>query len=433
MVAQDSPASVTDRFKEFIFPGAAPMYDVPLIVDHAKDQYIWDTDGKRYLDLFGGVLTVSLGHANDYVTERTIEQLRKVQHTTTLYLNPIMVDVAEKIAELAPGRLQKSYFTNSGSEANETAIMTARMYTGRMDVITMRHAYSGRTMGAMSLTAHATWRLGGVTDPYIRHIRNPYTYRALPGLTEEQVVDLCIQDLEETIATLVHGGKIAAFIAEPIQGVGGFITPPKSFFKRVYDIVKAAGGLFIADEVQTAWTRTGEKWFGIEHWGVEPDILTSAKGMANGSPVGLTIATPEVADALKGTTFSTFGGNPVTMAATMATIDYIEQHNLKQHTHEQGQVMRAKLDEYMSEFPFIGEVRGMGLMQGIEIVVPDGSKTPDPVRTAAILNACRRHGLLIGKGGLYGNVIRITPHLNIDPQDMLEGMELLGRALADVG
>lgn len=431
MVVVDQ-AALMERYHKHIVPATAPMYgDNPLIVDHAKNQYIWDVEGNRYLDFFGGVLTVSVGHCNDEITERTIEQFRRVQHTSTLYVNPVMVDVAEMIASKAPGRLQKLYFTNSGTEANETAIIAARMYTGSMEIITLRHAYSGRTQAAMSLTAHGNWRIGGVTDPYIRHVKNPYTYRFPANMTEDEIVDYCIADLEEVIATLTNG-KIAAFMAEPIQGVGGFITPPPTYFKRAYDIIKKHGGLFISDEVQTAWTRTGQHWFGIEHWGVEPDIITSAKGLGNGSPVGVTIATPEVADALKGTTFSTFGGNPVTMAATLGTLKYIDENNLVQHTYEQGQVLMQKLEELQSEFPFVGEVRGKGLMTGMEIVVPDGSKTPDAARTAQIINVARKHGLLIGKGGLHGNVVRITPHLNIDPQDMLTGMELLGRALADV-
>src|SRR5690606_6627985 len=296
---ENKTAELVERYKKVMFPVVAPYYgEHPISVDHAKDQYLWDVEGRRYLDFFGGVLTVSVGHCNEEVTQRTLEQLQKAQHTSTLYINEVMVEVAEKVASLAPGRLQKCYFTNSGSEANETAILAARMYTGNRDVITLRHAYSGRTMLAMSLTAHGNWRLGGVVDPHIKHVRNPYVYRAPLGLTPEQVVDLCVQDLEETIATCTDG-RIAAFIAEPIQGVGGFIVPPEDYFKRIVPIVKAAGGLFISDEVQTGWGRTGDKWFGIEHWGVEPDIMTMAKGMANGSPIGCTIATPEVADGLK--------------------------------------------------------------------------------------------------------------------------------------
>ncbi|MEQ8675680.1 MAG: aspartate aminotransferase family protein [Aggregatilineales bacterium] len=431
MTTVHSEPTLMDRYKSVIFPAAAPYHgDSPVIVDHAKDQYIWDTDGKRYLDFFGGVLTVSVGHCNEEITEQTIEQLKKVQHTTTIYVNEIMVRLAEKVAELTPGRLQMSYFTSSGTEANETAILAARMYTGNPTIIALRHAYSGRSMTAMSVTAHGSWRLGGVVDPYIRHVRNPYTYRAPLGLTPEQVVDLCVQDLEETLSTLTNG-KIAAFMAEPIQGVGGFIVPPKDYFKRIYPIVKEAGGLFIADEVQTGWGRTGDNWFGIEHWDVEPDIMTFAKGMANGSPIGCTITTPEVAEALKGATFATFGGNPVTMATALATIEYIEKHDLKHNATVMGGVMREKLEEFQHEFPFIGEVRGMGLMQALEIVTL-GSIEPDAPRTAALMNAAKDHGLLLGKGGLYGNVLRISPHLNVSNDDMTAGMDLLAKALIDV-
>lgn len=423
--------SIHQRYKDVMFPAAAPYHgDHPIVVDRAQDQYIWDVEGRQYLDFFGGVLTVSVGHCNQEVTERTIEQLKKVQHTSTIYINEITVRLAEKVAELAPGRLQKVYFTSSGTEANETAILAARMYTGNPWIIALRHAYSGRSMTAMSVTAHGSWRLGGVVDPYIRHVRNPYTFRAPAGLTPEQLVDLCVQDLEETIATTTDG-RIAAFIAEPIQGVGGFIVPPADYFERIAPIVRKAGGVFIADEVQTGWGRTGDKWFGIEHWGVEPDIMSFAKGMANGSPIGCTITTPEIADALKGATFATFGGNPVTMAAGLATIEYMEKHDLKTNAAVQGAALRARLEEFQSEFPFIGEARGMGLMQALEIVRPN-SIEPDPERTLALMNAAKEHGLLIGKGGLYNNVIRISPHLNLSSDDLQTGMELLARALVEV-
>jgi 4-aminobutyrate aminotransferase-like enzyme len=341
-----------------------------------------------------------------------------------------MIELAEKVAELAPGRLQKVYFTNSGTEANETAILAARMYTGRPTIIALRHAYSGRSMTAMSVTAHGSWRLGGVVDPYIKHVRNPYTFRAPAGLNAQQVVDLCIQDLEETLATTTNG-EIAAFIAEPIQGVGGFIVPPRDYFERVAPIIRKAGGVFISDEVQTGWGRTGGKWFGIEQWGVEPDIMTFAKGMGNGSPIGCTITTPEIADAVKGATFSTFGGNPVTMATALATIEYMEKHDVRGNATVQGERVRAKLEEFQSEFPFIGEVRGMGLMQALEIVTPNTIE-PDAARTLAIMNAAKERGLLLGKGGLYNNVIRVTPHLNVSAADVDTAMDILAHALADV-
>jgi 4-aminobutyrate aminotransferase-like enzyme len=318
-----------ERQDEFLFPAVSKLLygDPPLAVSHAKDQYLWDVDGKRYLDFFGGILTVSVGHCNDEVSAATTEQLKKVQHTSTVYLNEITIRVAEKIAALTPGRLQKCFFTNSGSEADETAVMAARMYTGNTDIIALRHAYAGRTLTAMSLTAHAPWRLGGVSDGSIKHVRSPYSYRAPLDLNEDRLLDLCVADLEEMIATCTSG-KIAAFMAEPIQGVGGFVVMPRDYFKRIVPIVREAGGLLIVDEVQTGWGRTGRFMCGIEHWGVDPDIMTFAKGLANGFPVGCTVATPEVADAVDGLTLSTFGGNPVAMATALATIEYIERHDL---------------------------------------------------------------------------------------------------------
>ena len=248
-----SSAEIMERYRQVMFPAAAPYHgDNPLIADRAKDQYIWDVDGKRYLDFFGGILTVSVGHCNDEITARTMAQLQRLQHTSTIYVNEGMVRLAEKVAQLTPSLLQKCYFTNSGTEANETAVLAARMYTGNPIIITLRHAYSGRSMLAMSLSAQQPWRLGGVVDPYVKHVRNPYTFRAPASLTPEQVVDLCVQDLEETIATSTEG-RIAAFMAEPIQGAGGFIVPPEDYFRRILPIVRDAGGVFIADEVQTGW------------------------------------------------------------------------------------------------------------------------------------------------------------------------------------
>jgi len=426
--------ALLERQREVIYPIVSKMLmygEHPLAVERAKGLRLWDVEGRDYLDFFGGILTVSVGHCNDEVTEATVAQLHKVQHTSSLYLNEITVRVAEKIAQLTPGRLSSSFFTSSGSEANETAIMTARMYTGRTDVITLRHAYSGRTQTAMSLTAHASWRSGHVYDGYIKHVRSPYAYRAPLGLDEDQLLDLCVQDLEETLAT-VTDGKIAAFMAEPIQGVGGFIVLPRDYFKRILPIVREAGGLLIVDEVQTGWGRTGGHMCAIEHWGVEPDIMVFAKGVANGSPVGVTVTTPEIAAAVDRLTIATFGGNPVSMAAALATIEYIERHDLPANAAEQGARLRERLEALQGRYPFIGEVRGMGLMQGLEIVVPDGSKAADAGRAAAFVNAAREHGLLLGKGGLYGNAIRVAPPLTVSAAEVDEAAERMERALADV-
>jgi 4-aminobutyrate aminotransferase-like enzyme len=305
------------------------------------------------------------------------------------------------------------------------------LYTGNRDVLALRHAYSGRTMLTMSLAGQGTWRMGHVFDGNIKHVRNPYVYRAPFGLDEDKVIELCVQDLIETIETSTDG-RIAAFIAEPIQGAGGFIVAPHKYFERVLPIVKEAGGVFICDEVQTGWGRTGHKMFGIEHWGVEPDIMTFAKGIANGSPLGATIATPEVADAAVGKiTFSTFGGNPVTMATALATVDVIERHNLADNAAERGDELRTRLESFKDKFDFIGDVRGMGLMQALEIVHPH-DQSPDPAKTSALVSACRDHGLLIGKGGLWNNVTRIAPPLNISQADVETAGNLLERSLAAI-
>lgn len=422
------------RQKQVVYPIVSKMLlygDQPLAVAHAKGMYLTDVEGNEYLDFFGGILTVSVGHANDEVNEAAMAQMRKVGHTSTLFLNEIMVRFAEKIAAITPGNLTTSFFTSSGSEANETAIMTARMHTGRTDVIALRHAYSGRTQTAMSVTAHAPWRSGGVYDGYIKHVRNPYAYRRPEGMTEDQFLDLCVEDLEEVISTTTEG-RIAAFMAEPIQGVGGFIVAPQKYFQRIAPIVKEAGGLLIIDEVQTGWGRTGKHLCAIEHWGVQPDIMVFAKGVANGYPLGVTVTTPEIASSVDHLTLATYGGNPVAMASALATVEYIEKHDLAGNAEVQGARLREHLERLQRRFPFVGDVRGMGLMQAIEMVAPDGGKTPDPARANAFVAAARERGLLLGKGGLRGNVIRIAPALIVNREQIDHGAEIIGQALAAV-
>jgi 4-aminobutyrate aminotransferase len=314
-------------------------------------------------------------------------------------------------------KLTKSVFTNSGTEANETAILTARCYTGSFEVVALRHSYHGRSALAMAATGQGAWRLGGPPAAGFTHALNAYCYRCPLGLTYPSCNVRCARDMEDMIRTSTSG-RLAAFIAEPIQGVGGFITPPKEYFEIVTGIVRKFGALFISDEVQTGWGRTGGKWFGIEQYGVTPDIITSAKGLGNGTPVGLTVTRPEIADALKGATISTFGGNPVTATAAKAVIDFIDENNLLINAAEAGAHLRSRLEELQARHPLIGDVRGMGLMQAMELVEDRESRTPAPEATAALMEAARENGLLIGKGGMYGNVIRITPPLNISKSDI---------------
>jgi 4-aminobutyrate aminotransferase len=354
-----------------------------------------------------------------------------LQHTSTLYPNEHIVALAEKIAQITPGNLQQSFFTSSGTEADEAAILIARMATGSYDVVALRHAYSGSSAIAKAITAHAPYRKSGVISVGISHAVNAYCYRCPLHLTYPSCEVACANDVENLIQTGTSG-NIAAFIAEPIQGVGGFITPPKEYFKIVFKIVKKYGGLFISDEVQTGWGRTGKKWFGIEQWEVTPDILTSAKGLGNGVPIGLTVTTPEIASSFQGLNISTFGGNPVTSVAAKATIDFIEEENLLENAHSVGSYFRGKLEELQAKYALIGEVRGMGLMQALELVKDRKTKEPAPEATTQVMERARDNGLLIGKGGLFSNVLRLSPMLNISKADVDEGVRLLDKAFAEV-
>lgn len=426
----DKRREILAKHKEYLFSCVANYYEEPLVVDRAKDSLVYDVDGREYLDFFGGILTISVGHCNDKVVAAVEEQTRKVQHTSTLYPNEPQVRLAEKLAAVTPGALQQSFFTNSGTEANETAVLAAQLYTRRHEVIALRHGYSGRSHLAMSLAGQYTWRLGPTAVPNVHHIPNAYCYRCPFGLTYPSCDLKCAKDLESAIQTATSG-KIAAFIAEPIQGLGGFITPPREYFREVVEIVRRYGGLFICDEVQSGWGRTGGKMFGIEQWDVEPDVMTFAKGMANGVPVGGTITRPEIADSVRGLSISTFGGNPVTCAAALATLEVIESEGLVANAARRGRQLREGLEALQEKYPIMGEVRGMGLMQAVEMVGPD--KAPSPEAVARLFELTRRNGLLIGKGGLMGNVVRITPALNVTRDQVAEALARLDRSMAQMG
>ncbi len=412
--------------KDYLFPCVVNYYKEPLAIDRGEGYYLFDTDGKKYLDFFGGILTVSVGHCHPQIVEKINEQQKKLQHASTLYPTVNIVALAEKFANISPGRLQKSFFTNSGTEADETAFFMAQHFTGNQEIVALRHGYSGRSILAMSLTGHAAWRHGGNHVPGIKHAANPYCYRCPFGLTYPDCDIKCARDIEDLIQTTTRG-KIAGFLAEPIQGVGGFITPPKEYFQVAVPIIRKYGGVFICDEVQTGFGRTGQKMFGIEHWDVEPDIMTCAKGMANGVPIGATIAIPEIADSFTGLTISTFGGNPVSMAAALTTIRIIEEENLAQNAYEVGGYLRDALEDLQLRYPSIGDVRGMGLMQALEFV--GDNKTPDPEFVAQLFEETKKEGILIGKGGLYGNVVRISPPLNITKTDVDEFIRALDKAI----
>jgi 4-aminobutyrate aminotransferase len=417
------------KHREYLFPAVATYYDEPLALTRGQGMYVWDEAGRRYLDAFGGVLTISVGHANPKVVQAIVDQVKTLQHTSTLYANQPQSDLAEKLAQITPGQLKKSFFTSSGTEANDTAIAAAKLHTGRHEVVALRHSYSGRSATTLAASGLHTWRTLPAQVPGLVHARAPYCYRCPFKLTYPECGLACADDIEEVIRTTTTG-EIAAFMAETILGAGGFIVPPPGYFQRAVEIARQYGGLFIADEVQTAWGRTGDRWFGIEHWGVEPDILTSAKGMANGAPIGLTIATPEVADSFPGITFATFGGNPVSAAAALAVLQVIEEENLRRNTAEVGAYLRQRLEELQQRHPCVGDVRGMGLMQGLELVKDRQTKEPHPQAALTVMEETKRRGVLIGKGGLYANVIRTGMPLIAGREHVDEMVAALDSSLA---
>jgi 4-aminobutyrate aminotransferase len=435
MVVQKQPKSreeIVVASRDYLFPAVFHYFEQPLVVERARDQFVYDTGGVEYLDFFAGILTISVGHCNEYVNERVHAQMERVQHVSTVYMTEPAAMLARKIATITPeGRLTRSMFTNSGTEANETAIVAARCYTGSAEIIALRHSYHGRSNLAMGVTGHAAWRAGGAPQPGIVFAHNAYCYRCPFGLEYPSCEVRCARDVEDVIRTTTSG-TVAAFLAEPIQGVGGFVTPPKEYFRIVAEIVRKHGGLFISDEVQTAWGRTGGKWFGIEQYGVVPDIITSAKGLANGAPIGLTVATDAVAKSVPAPTISTFGGNPVSTTAALAVLEFIEQNDLRRNAAETGAYLCAGLENLQEKHALVGEVRGMGLMQALELVLDRKTKEPAAAKAGQLMEAARRNRLLIGKGGLYGNVIRVTPPLNIGRGDVDEFLARLDRSFTEI-
>jgi len=416
--------------KEFIWPCASTYYERPLVLERGEGMYVWDSEGNKYLDCFGGVLTTSVGHARPEVVDAVTKQLASISHMSALYVNRPQLELAEKLAQVTPGSLKKSFFTNSGTEADETAMVLARLYTGRTEIIALRYAYHGRSVVNMTAAGHSNWKHGAPAAGFV-HAHAPYCYRCPFNLKPESCALECARDVEELIQTTTTG-QIAAFIAEPIMGVGGFITPPKDYFKAVIEIIRRYGGIFICDEVQTGVGRTGDYFCGIEHWDVKPEVMTFAKGIANGSPLGCTIAEPEIADKYPGLTFSTFGGNPVTSAAAVATIRVVEENDLPGNARVVGEYLRSKLEELKSKYNVIGDVRGMGLMQAIECVKDRATKEPDAQSVLRVFEETRRRGVLIGKGGLFGNVIRLGPPLTATKSDVDEMVSALDGAFAQV-
>jgi alanine-glyoxylate transaminase / (R)-3-amino-2-methylpropionate-pyruvate transaminase len=424
---------VRKKHNEHLF-GTANYYEEPVVLTEGKGTRLKDIDGKSYLDFFGGILTVSVGHCNDKVNAAVKAQIDRLGHVSTLYPTLPIVELAETLTSIAPGQLKKAFFTASGTEADETAVTLAQVHTGNSELIALRHGYSGRSLLAQNLTAHSRYRATGSQIAAIKHALAPYCYRCPLKLEPGSCGVQCAKDLEELIQTTTTG-NIAGFLAEPIMGVGGFITPPKEYFQIAVEIIRKHGGVFICDEVQTGFGRTGKMW-GADQYGVTPDIMTMAKGIANGMPISATLCTPAIAASFKSATISTFGGNPISATAANATIGVIREDGLVENAKRMGDRLRAGLEALQKKHPkTIGDVRGMGLMQAMELVVDETTRdrTPNTQATLRLFEETKKRGLLIGRGGLYNNTIRIAPALNIGAAEIDEGLAIIGESLATMG
>ncbi|MEZ4423725.1 MAG: aspartate aminotransferase family protein [Gemmatimonadota bacterium] len=431
-LATRSAADILDAHRTWLFPCVTPYYDQPIVMSEAEGVRVTDADGREYLDLFSGILSTSIGHCHPRLVEAVQQQAARLGHTSTLYVSEPQVEAARRLAGIAPGQLDRTFFTNSGTEAIETALALACIYTGRSEIIALRMSYHGRSSLAANVTAHASWRPLASQVAGIHHAIAPDTYRLhVPIADEDALAEYFARDLDEVIRTTTNG-RPAAFIAETIQGVAGYTVPPKGYFERVRDIVHGYGGLLIIDEVQAGFGRTGDHWFGIEHYGVEPDIMVMAKGIAGGYPAAATITREEIASAWQGKTISTFGGNPVSMAAAVATLDVMREEDVPTRAAERGAQLRSALEALADRYAWIGDVRGMGLMQALDLVKDRESRTADSARARALLEAAKEEGLLIGLGGHWGQVIRIGPSLLVTEEELADGIQRLERACARV-
>ncbi len=423
-----SRADVLAARREHANPALFTLYREPLMIVEGRMQYVYDETGRRYLDLFAGIVTVSCGHCHPYVTARIKEQVETLQHTTTIYLHPNMPRLAEKLASKMPEGLDVTYFVNSGSEANDLAITMARLYTGYSDVIALRNGYHGGSPSAMGLTSHHTWKFPVLQGTNVHHALSPDPYRNPFDGSPEEIARKSAEDIRELIRYSTPG-RVAGFIAEPIQGVGGVTSGARTYLGEAYRIIREHGGLCIADEVQTGFGRTGAHYWGFQNFDVVPDIVTMAKGFGNGVPLAAVTTRREIAEKLADRLhFNTFGGNPVSMAAGLAVMEVIEHEGLQENARVVGARLQDGLRRLQATHPLIGDVRGMGLMLGVELVTDRSSRAPAAAETLDVLEAAREMGVLIGKGGLAGNVLRIKPPMCITADDVDFALEVLDRA-----
>jgi len=432
--AYEGPArsDVMDMRKRFVHPSIFSLYPDPLMIVDGHMQWLFDEKGTRYLDMLAGIVTISCGHCHPKILRRIVEQQLRLQHATTIYLHPNLPLLAKRVASKLPDGLDVTYFVNSGSEANELAINMARAYTGHTDVIAVRNAYHGTSSTSAGLTSLHTWRRDLPLGERIHHAVNPDPYRSPFDGTSEEIAHKSAEDVRDLIKFSTPG-VVAAFICEPIQGVGGVTMGAPNYLPEVYEIVREHGGVCISDEVQTGFGRTGDHYWGFERYGVVPDIVVMAKGIGNGVPIAAVTTRREIADAFTDRLhFNTYAGNPVSMEAGLAVMEVIDEENLQYNARMMGARLKASLEGLKHQHPLMGDVRGAGLLLGVELVRDRETKEPATSDTGAVLQAARELGVLFGKGGLGGNVLRIKPPLCITEDDVDFAVGVLDEALSSV-
>ncbi len=422
-----------EKYREYVCTSFVAAVE-PVVVERASGATVYDTEGRAYIDCFGGIAVTNAGHCHPKVVAAAQAQAGKLVHAASyVYHVPVVADLAERLAQITPGRLKKTFFGNSGAEGIETALRMAKAYTGKNEFIALTHAFHGRTVGTLSVTGNMLRKKrGGPYLPGVAFAPAPYLYRNPFGTDDPEVLAQRCAEMVEWAIKYQTSGNVAAFIAEPVLGEGGIIVPPANYFRYVKQVLDRYGILLIVDEVQSGFGRTG-KLFAIEHYGVEPDIMVLAKGIADGFPLSACIARAEIADAFQpGEHLSTFGGNPVSCAAALANIEVMLEEDLPGQAARKGEQALAQLRELASEHELIGDVRGIGLMIGVELVTDRRTKEPAAKQAAALRAYCREHGVLVGVGGQEGNVVRIQPPLTISWEELERALAVLADGLRTV-
>jgi 4-aminobutyrate aminotransferase len=415
------------RHKEVLPSWMALYYEEPIALVNGEGRHVTDAEGNVYLDFFGGILTTMSGYRVPEVVQAIKDQADRMLHTSTLYLIESQIELAEKIAGLSGIPDAKVFFTNSGTEANDVALMLATQYRKSNQVLALRGSYHGKSHSTVAITGQKSWSATSLSPFSVTYVQNGYKLRSPFGhLPDDEFIVACVDDLRDLLG-VATAGDVAAMMAEPIQGVGGFVTPPDGFLGAMKEVLDEHGILFISDEVQTGWGRTGEHFWGYQAHDLTPDILTFAKGLGNGLAMAGVVARAEVMDCLRANSISTFGGNPLATAGALANLEYVLAHDLQTNALKVGNQLKNGIHHLSDEIPEIAEVRGKGLMIGVELAAADG--TPDPALTAAIMEAAREEGLLVGKGGLFGNTLRIAPPLSLTEEEADDGLERLTRAM----